>query len=103
MLSRALAQLSRGGPGGRKLPLTFGRSELMGKDGPLAVEKLYRPLIAASLAASRVQNDSDGNSRMVKKGTNNTARDDVAAALALAAGAWKRTSWTPVSKGMAFA
>ena len=75
----------------------------MSKDGPLSVEKLYRPLIAASLAASRVQNDTDGNTRMVKKGTNNTARDDVAAALALAAGAWKRTSWTPVSRGMAFA
>ena len=75
----------------------------MAKDGPLSIEKLYRPLIAASLAVSKVQNDTDGNVRMVKAGTNNTARDDVAAALALAAGVWKRTTWTPVSTRMSYA
>ena len=75
----------------------------MAKDGPLSIEKVYRPLVAASLAVSKVQNDSDGNVRMVKAGTNNTARDDVAAALALAAGVWKRTTWTPVSSRMSYA
>ena len=73
----------------------------MAKDGPLSIPALYRPLIGASLAVSKVQNDTDGNSRMVKKGTNNTARDDVAAALALAAGAWKRTTWVERSPGLA--
>ena len=56
------------------------------KDGPLNVEKDSRALIAASLAAALVQNDDAGNHRLVKHGTNNTARDDVAAALTLAAG-----------------
>ena len=37
-----------------------------------------------------VKNDDQGNVRLVKKGTNNTGRDDVAAALVLAAGALSR-------------
>ena len=67
----------------------------MAKDGPLSCERVYRPLVAAALAVSKVKNDTDGNVSMVKRGTNNTARDDVAAALALAAGAWRRAAWTP--------
>ena len=59
-------------------------------DGPLAVETSSRPLIAASLAAALVANDDQGNTRLAKRGTNNTARDDVAAAMVLAAGAWSR-------------
>ncbi|MCY3845695.1 MAG: hypothetical protein OXH69_19390 [Acidobacteria bacterium] len=59
-------------------------------DGPLAVERSSRPLIAASLAAALVANDDQGNTRLAKRGTNNTARDDVAAAMVLAAGAWSR-------------
>ena len=45
-------------------------------------------LLQASLSAAKVQNDDAGNSRLVKKASNNTARDDVASALTLAAGAF---------------
>ena len=62
----------------------------MAVDGPLTIDKPSRLLIAASLSAAMVQNDDAGNVRMVKRGSNNQARDDVAAALALAAGAFVR-------------
>ena len=58
-------------------------------DGPLAVAPSARPLLTASLAAALVKNDG-GLSRMVKKDTNNCGRDDVAAALVLAAGSLQR-------------
>ena len=60
------------------------------KDGPLAVEMDSRLLLATSLSHSIVKNDDQGNTRLVKKGTNNTSRDDVAAALVLASGALAR-------------
>ena len=47
-------------------------------------------LLITSLSKSRVQSDSSGNQRLVKLGSNNTGRDDVAAALVLAAGAFAR-------------
>ena len=59
-------------------------------DGPLAVDHGSRSLIQASLSVARVKNDDQGSVRLVKDGTNNTARDDVAAALTLAAGALAR-------------
>ena len=62
----------------------------LAKDGPLAVAPGSRLLLAASLAAAEVKNDDAGNVRLVKRGTNNTARDDVAAAAILAAGAFTR-------------
>lgn len=62
----------------------------MALDGPLAVEKSTRALLAASLAVATVRSDDQGSTRLVKNGTNNTARDDVAAALTLAAGVWSR-------------
>ena len=55
-------------------------------DGPLAVDEGSRELLSVSLAAAKVLNDTSGNCRLVKKGTNNQARDDVAVSLALAAG-----------------
>ena len=60
-------------------------------DGPLAVEKDSRALLTASLGVAMVAVDDAGNVRMKKRGTNNQARDDVAAALVLAAGSWKRS------------
>ena len=60
------------------------------KDGPLAVAAESRLLLTVSLAASKIANDSSGNSRLVKAGYNNQARDDVVAALLLAAGAMER-------------
>ena len=58
-------------------------------DGPLAIAPGSRPLLAASLSASRVANDDAGNVRL-KKSSQNLARDDVAAALILACGEWAR-------------
>ena len=60
------------------------------KDGPLACPPASRPLLTASLAAAMVKNDDQGSVRMIKRGTNNTGRDDVAAALILACGALAR-------------
>ena len=60
-------------------------------DGPMSVGPESRALIEASLAGALVQNDTSGNFRLVKKDpANNTARDDVAAALTLLAGAMAR-------------
>ena len=59
-------------------------------DGPLSVAAESRDLIAASLAAATVKTDDQGSARLVKRGTNNTSRDDVAVALTLAAGSLSR-------------
>lgn len=74
-------------------------------DGPLSVAEDSAALLTASLAVAMVQNDDAGNSRMVKRGNNNQARDDVAAALVLVAGAVDRhkpfaESATPAYSGM---
>ena len=66
------------------------------KDGPLAVAEADRPLLAASLSVAMVKHDDAGNIRLVKKGVNNTSRDDVAAALVFAAGAFWRANTVPV-------
>ena len=63
-------------------------------DGPLSCEPSSRDLVTASLAVAMVRNDDQGNCRLVKRTSDNTARDDVAAALLLAAGAlgrWQRS------------
>ena len=66
------------------------------KDGPFSVEASTRPLLLASLSAAYVKNDDQGNCRLVKRGKDNQARDDVAAALTLAAGAFARAGDAPV-------
>ena len=63
-------------------------------DGPFAVAENSRPLVGASLAAALVKNDDQGSVRLIKRGSHNTARDDVAAALVLASGSFKRASST---------
>ena len=55
-------------------------------DGPLSISPESRDLIAASLSVAQVKTDDAGNSRLIKRGSNNTARDDVAVALTHAAG-----------------
>ena len=63
----------------------------MALDGPLSVDPDSRLLLAASLAAARVRSDDQGNTRLAKADQhNNSARDDAAAALVLAAGAQAR-------------
>ena len=68
------------------------------RDGPLSVDPGSHDLLVVSLSAARVQNDNAGNSRLIKKGHDNKGRDDVAAALLLAAGAFERASAAPVRK-----
>ena len=70
----------------------------MAKDGPLSCPPSARALITASLSGALVKNDDQGSVRLVKKGTNNQARDDVAAALVLAAGAAGRAMKRPTRK-----
>ncbi len=60
------------------------------KDGPLTLEESSRLIMVASLQAALVKNDDAGSVRMVKRDTHNQARDDVAMALTLAAGAYAR-------------
>ena len=60
-------------------------------DGPFKVSEESQPLMIASLAVAHVKSDDAGNVRLVKRGSNNTSRDDVAAAFTLAAGAWERS------------
>ena len=60
------------------------------RDGPASIEATARPLLMASLHQAFVKSDDQGNTRLVKRGKDNQARDDVAAALCLAAGAFAR-------------
>ena len=66
------------------------------RDGPLSIPESNHALFIASLSAALVKNDEAGNVRMVKRGRDNTARDDVAAGLLLAAGAFDRAGSGPV-------
>ena len=61
------------------------------KDGPMVVSEDSRLLVAASLMVAHVKNDDQGSFRLVKRDHNNASRDDVAAALALVAGAHERS------------
>ena len=67
-------------------------------DGPFNVGA-GADLLAASLSVAMVRNDDQGNTRLTKRSSNNTARDDVAAALVLAAGAWDRYWAMPPTTG----
>ena len=62
----------------------------MALDGPMAVDADSQALLETSLAQAMVKSDDAGNTRLVKKGSNNQSRDDVAAALVLACGALAR-------------
>ena len=68
------------------------------RDGPLSVDPQSRNLLVVSMSAAYVENDNAGNVRLIKKGHDNKARDDVAAAAVLAAGAFERASSAPVRK-----
>ena len=66
------------------------------RDGPLSVDPGSRNLLVVSMSAAYVENDKAGNSRLIKKSSDNKARDDVAAAATLASGAFERASAAPV-------
>ena len=61
----------------------------------MSVAEGSRPLLAASLSVAMVKNDDQGSVRLVKRASDNSARDDVAAALVLAAGALARAPTGP--------
>ena len=75
----------------------------MALDGPLSVDKGSRALLETSLSAAMVKSDDQGNTRLVKKGSNNQSRDDVAAALVLACGASARKSEPPSIRSLGLA
>ena len=75
----------------------------MALDGPLSVDKGSRALLETSLSAAMVKSDDQGNTRLVKKGTQNASRDDVAAALVLACGALARKSEPPSIRSLGLA
>ena len=75
----------------------------MALDGPLSVDKGSRALLETSLSAAMVKSDDQGNTRLVKKGTQNASRDDVAAALVLACGAVARKSEPPSIRSLGLA
>ena len=69
-------------------------------DGPISPTVACRPLLIASLAVAMVKNDDQGSTRLVKADpNNNTGRDDVAAALTLAAGSLARYLAKPRGRG----
>ena len=74
----------------------------LSKDGPLSVSPDAATLIGASLAVARVKSDDAGSMRLVKRGTNNQSRDDVAAALTLVAGAYERARGKWVSESVPY-
>ena len=67
-------------------------------DGPFGVLESDRLLLTTSLSVTQVKSDDQGSTRIVKS-SNNTARDDVAAALTLAAGAYQRAERLVVPEG----
>lgn len=67
----------------------------MALDGNLSVDRPSRQLLTASLGVATVKSDDAGNTRLIKKGSNNQARDDVAAALLLAVGEHTRQASRP--------
>ena len=66
------------------------------RDGPFSIDEGSRALLIASLSVAFIKSDDQGNTRLAKDGKQNRARDDVAAALLLAAGAFERAGSAPV-------
>ena len=66
------------------------------RDGPLSFDEGSRALLIASLSVAYIKSDDQGNTRLAKLGKENKARDDVAAGLLLAAGAFDRAGAAPV-------
>ena len=64
------------------------------RDGGLSCAEDSRALVAAGLSVAQVKSDDQGNTRLVKS-KQNVARDDVPAALLLAAGAFDRALSKP--------
>ena len=75
---------------------------ILALDGNLSIARESAPLLRYSLGCSRVEQDTSGNCRLVKSGSNNTGRDDVAHGLALAAG-WVHRNGAPRAPSYAVA
>ena len=72
-------------------------------DGGLSVEADSQALLGTSLSQATIKADESGSFRLVKRGTNNTARDDCAAALLLCAGALARKPKPAVVRSLGLA
>ena len=72
----------------------------MALDGPMAVDLDSQALLSTSLSTATIKADDAGSFRLVKKGSHNQARDDVAAALVLAAGAAARKPEPPILRSL---
>ena len=59
-------------------------------DGQISIAKHCHPLLVMSLADARIEIDSAGLARTIKKNQNNSGRDDVCDALVLASALWKQ-------------
>ena len=69
-------------------------------DGPIVPAKASRALLIASLSVAHVRHDDQGSTRLTKADANNNAsRDDIAAALTLAAGSLGRYLAKPRGRG----
>ena len=75
----------------------------MALDGPLAVDEDSQALLATSLSKAMVKSDDQGNTRLVKRGTNNQSQDDAASALTLACGALARKPKPAVMRSLGLA
>ena len=69
----------------------------------MSVEPASRDLLTASLAVAIVKTDDQGNVRLVRRSQHNKTRDNVAATLVLAPGAFMRWLPTRPSKALRFA
>ena len=66
-------------------------------DGELSIEEKSRGILTFALSVSMIENDTSGNSRMIKTNMRSkTARDDAAAALIMAAGEYQRLMNEPM-------
>lgn len=59
-------------------------------DGPLSVDESSRGLLAASLAAAKIESDQQGSLRLIKSSRSNCGRDDAVVSWVLACGARDR-------------
>ena len=93
---------SHGCSAGVNLPFDIRALRKLVKDGPLSVAPESRALIQASLSVTTTKEDDGGSIRLVKRGSNNEARDDISAALVLAAGAFQRAGSCSKTSGLSW-
>ncbi len=79
----------------------IGALRRMCSDGPLSVEPESIRLLTHSIKVALIKPDTKGCYVMVKRGSHNQARDDVAVALTAAAGFWEKEYRCPYEQDQA--